>query len=81
MEPGEERDALIYLIADHMKKAMVAFNREQVDDKRVFIEGEKHGFRALGAPRFYEKRHIQAVEFHKYAGELAGVYVGVRNLG
>ncbi len=38
MEPGEERDALIYLIADHMKKAMVAFNREQVDDKRVFSD-------------------------------------------
>ena len=38
MKPGEERDALIYLIADHMKKAMVAFNREQVNDKRVFSD-------------------------------------------
>lgn len=38
MEPGPERDALIFLIADHMKKAVVAFSNEQIDDRRVFAD-------------------------------------------
>lgn len=36
MEPGEERDALILLLANHMKKMMLAVNRDGVDDEKIF---------------------------------------------
>jgi hypothetical protein len=36
MEPGEERDALIILLANHMKKMLLAINPEGVDDAKVF---------------------------------------------
>ena len=36
MEPGEERDALVYLLADHMKKAAMAVSPEGVDDEKIF---------------------------------------------
>lgn len=36
MEPGEERDRLISLIANHMKKLSLAVNRDGVDDARIF---------------------------------------------
>lgn len=36
MELGEERDELILLIANHMKKLMLGFNRDGVDDSRIF---------------------------------------------
>lgn len=36
MEPGEERDALVSLIAHHMKKMMLAVNKDGVDDAKIF---------------------------------------------
>lgn len=36
MEPGEERDELVNLIAYQMKKFLMEYNREGVDDYRVF---------------------------------------------
>lgn len=36
MEEGEERTELCRLIANHMKKLMLAVNREGVDDAKVF---------------------------------------------
>ncbi len=36
MEEGEERDALVNLIANHMKKLMLAVNPDGVDDAKVF---------------------------------------------
>lgn len=33
---GEERDALILLIANHMKKTMLAVNPDGVEDERIF---------------------------------------------
>jgi len=36
MEPGEERDALIVLLANHMKKLQLALNPEGVDDEKIF---------------------------------------------
>ncbi len=36
MEPGEEKDALIMLLANHMKKLMMAFNQDTVEDSRIF---------------------------------------------
>ena len=71
MPHGEERDALVYMIADHMKKAMVAFNHENVDDSRIFKDlrmmshGEinltpeqvrLHDFKAAPAPSKKKKK-------------------------
>ncbi len=36
MEPGEERDALVILLANHMKKLLLAVNPDGVDDAKVF---------------------------------------------
>lgn len=36
MEPGEERDALVLLIANHMKKLMLSVNPDGVDDVKIF---------------------------------------------
>lgn len=36
MEPGQERDTLIRLIANHMKKLMLDVNRDGVDDAKIF---------------------------------------------
>lgn len=45
MEPGEERDALISLLANHMKKMLLAINPEGVDDAKVFkdLANYSHG--------------------------------------
>ncbi|MBQ9073935.1 MAG: DUF4290 domain-containing protein [Muribaculaceae bacterium] len=36
MEEGEERDALVLLLANHMKKMMLAVNPDGVDDAKIF---------------------------------------------
>lgn len=36
MEKGEDRNQVILLIANHMKKQMLAVNSEGVDDKKIF---------------------------------------------
>lgn len=36
MEPGDERDALVLLIANHMKKLLLAVNKDGVDDEKIF---------------------------------------------
>lgn len=36
MEPGEERDQFVILLANHMKKLMLSDNPEGVDDIKVF---------------------------------------------
>lgn len=36
MEPGEERDSLVFLLANHMKKLYLAVNPEGVDDEKIF---------------------------------------------
>lgn len=71
MEPGDARDELSLLIADHMKKIVVAFARESIDDRRVFedlrrlshgtisLDPDKvmlHDFRALPAPSKKKKK-------------------------
>lgn len=38
MEAGPERDALITLLANHMKKLMLAVNRDGVDDAKIFSD-------------------------------------------
>lgn len=36
MEPGEERDELVLLIANHMKKLLLAVNKDGVEDEKIF---------------------------------------------
>ncbi len=36
MEPGDERDALTLLVANHMKKLQLQVNSEGVDDAKIF---------------------------------------------
>lgn len=45
MEEGPERDRLIMLVANHMKKLMMAAFKEGVDDERIFADLRKmsHG--------------------------------------
>lgn len=45
MEPGEECDALISLIANHMKKLMLAVNSDGVDDAKILkdLANYSHG--------------------------------------
>ncbi len=38
MEEGEEKDYLIKLLANHMKKSYLTWNREAVDDKQIFLD-------------------------------------------
>lgn len=38
MEEGEEKSYLIKLLANHMKKSYLTWNREAVDDKQIFID-------------------------------------------
>lgn len=35
MEEGEERDALVSMLANHMKKLFLNWNKEYVDDKKI----------------------------------------------
>lgn len=35
-EPGEEKDHMIKLLANHMKKSYLTWNREMVDDQQIF---------------------------------------------
>lgn len=36
MESGEERDALVNLLANHMKKLLMIVNKDAVDDEKVY---------------------------------------------
>lgn len=38
MEEGPERDALVLLLANHMKKLMLAVNKDGVDDAKIFAD-------------------------------------------
>ena len=37
-EPAEERDYLIKLIANHMKKSYLAWNKDAVEDEKIFMD-------------------------------------------
>lgn len=38
MEPSEERDAVIMLLANHMKKQMLSLSPDGVDDRKIFAD-------------------------------------------
>lgn len=40
-EPAEERDYLIKLIANHMKKSYLAWNKDAVEDQKIFLDLEE----------------------------------------
>lgn len=40
MEPGEEREYLVSLLANHLKKLYLTWNREAVDDGQIFKDLE-----------------------------------------
>lgn len=41
MEDGDERDRLIEMLANQMKKSLISWNRESVDDQKVFDDLRK----------------------------------------
>lgn len=47
MEEGEERDQLIALIANHMKKLMLAVNKDGVDDAKIFKDLAEYSHGAI----------------------------------
>lgn len=47
MDEGEERDALVMLLANHMKKTMLAVNKDGVDDAKVFKDIERYSHGAI----------------------------------
>lgn len=54
MEPGEEKDVLISMIAHHMKKLMLVHNKEGVDDGRILRDlAEYSGQRIVLDPQNY----------------------------
>lgn len=47
MDEGEEREALVMLLANHMKKTMLAVNKDGVDDAKVFKDIERYSHGAI----------------------------------
>ena len=47
MEDGEERDALISLIANHMKKLMLTINKDGVDDSKILKDLAEYSHGAI----------------------------------
>lgn len=47
MEEGEERDQLVYYIANHMKKLMLGVNKDGVDDAKVFKDLAEYSHGAI----------------------------------
>lgn len=47
MDEGEERDELVLLIANHMKKLLLAVNTDGVDDARIFKDLEEYSHGAI----------------------------------
>lgn len=63
MEEGEERDALVMLLANHMKKLMLAVNPDAVDDAKIFkdIRDLSHGAIILN-PETVKLHEFQVVQ-------------------
>lgn len=64
MEEGEERDTLVLLLANHMKKLMLAVNTDGVDDAKIFkdIRDLSHGAVILNPEtvKLHEFKVVQA---------------------
>ncbi|MDE7465225.1 MAG: DUF4290 domain-containing protein [Muribaculaceae bacterium] len=63
MEPGEERDLVISMIAHHMKKLMLTHNKEGVDDAKILRDlSEYSGGRINLDPETYVLREFKEIE-------------------
>lgn len=53
MEPGDERDTLVLLLANQMKKVMLGLNKDYVEDRRIFkdLAAMSHGQILLDADK------------------------------
>lgn len=64
MPEGEERDELSFMLANHMKKLLLAVNKDSVDDEKIFkdLAGLSHGLINLdpSTTRLHEFRIIDA---------------------
>lgn len=60
---GEERDALVMLLANHMKKSIYQINNEVVDDAKIFndLEHYSHGVIKLN-PETHALHEFQVVQ-------------------
>ena len=47
MPEGDERDALVLLLANHMKKLMLAVNSDGVDDEKIFKDLREMSYGAI----------------------------------
>lgn len=54
LEPGEEKDALIRLIANNLKKAFLLWNSASVDDQQILKDLERMSGGKLTVPEGYE---------------------------
>lgn len=71
MEEGEERDALISLIAHHMKKLMLAVNNEGVDDAKILkdLRDYSHGAINLNHEEYHLHEFKEAPTQQQNAGK------------
>ena len=63
MEGGDEKDYLISLLANHMKKLLLAINPEGVEDEKIFSDFAEytHGD-ILMSPEFYRLHDFKIVQ-------------------
>ena len=63
LEEGEEKDALIKMLANHMKRSFIVWNKDSVDDRKILTDlGELSGGRILLSEESYklvENKDIQ----------------------
>ena len=52
MSPGEERDALVYMLANFMKRSYITWNKDNVDDEKIWqdVYEYTHGAIRMDAP-------------------------------
>ena len=52
MSPGEERDALTYMLANFMKRSYIAWNKDNVEDEKIWqdVYEYTHGAIRMDAP-------------------------------
>ena len=73
-EEGEMKDALVFTIANHMKKCYLNWNKDTVDDEAIFrhlteLSGGKLRLRTMKSFQnlrtFYERNPINRIVFRK----------------
>ncbi|GAB6394865.1 MAG: DUF4290 domain-containing protein [Bacteroidales bacterium] len=69
MEAGEEKDRLVYLLANQMKKSYVTWNKDSVEDKKIFLDLDELSANRIQLKeedmKLAEVREIQQVQVRK----------------